>query len=303
MTKVRFINISNDNDYRKPKIEFKALRLSKRDKEKLFPLWNEEKLKKTEILYPQTDRFGEDNEVFVRGLGYKKFGKTNMVVVPVYDMEIDNWDEYLNKYGKYCLFYSLSGYSLDDFDCCALSSQREFYSLLQCNGGIKKYQEYVDMILKIQEIQTNKLKEMFSYLYDWEIKQIIQEKLFRPCYSIMFMTMPPYLDTPADDDKLESIYRKKRYNDLKITHHLYKEYKELDILAQKEKEIESHSNDYEDLRDKMYLLKKEIRNDIVSVIDKEIEEGKVFPIYMSERMTLLFGEECNRLYDSILKEF
>ena len=207
MTKVKFVYIGREENYRIPKGEFNALKLSKKDKETLYPNWSKEKIKNTQVLYPQTDSYS-DNEVFVYGIGWKKFGKTNKMVVPCFSGELEDWDRYIKEYGIECLFYSLTGYSLHSNDCCSDKYVSEFYSLLHLRfkGGIQKYQKFVDAMLKIQAIQKEKLTKMFSYKKDWVLKEIIKKNIFYPCFRIFCVIMPPYLDTPTDDDKLERIY-------------------------------------------------------------------------------------------------
>ena len=103
MTKVRFIYIGKT----KRDIEnssFKALKLADKDMAQLHPLWSEEQRKNTLILYPQTDLYSGEDKVFVRGIGVKKFSKTNKVEVPLFSGEIEDWDNYLAAYGKECLF-------------------------------------------------------------------------------------------------------------------------------------------------------------------------------------------------------
>ena len=266
MEKLKFIYIGKGNENRLPKDTFNAIKLSKRDKEKLYPNWDVETIKNTEVIFPQTDGWS-DNEVFVSGLGWKKFGKHNTMEVPVFSGYIEDWDEYLKTYGKHCLFYSLSGYSLDSCDCCAYISVNEFYSLLQCNGGIEKYQSYVSAMTRIREIQMDKIKEMFSsYASEWMLKDITDKCLFRPSMRIFMIITSPYLDTPEDDNKLENVYRRKRYYELK----------------------EQYADNFVQIDD---------------IISKEIKEGVVFPICMSERLEMIYGKECNNLYKYILENF
>ena len=215
-------------------------------------------------MIPQTD---DGNEVFVYNIGWKKFGKTNKIVVPLFSGNIDEWDDYVEKYGKECLFYSLSGYSLHSNDCCILSAIREFHSIFQCYGGIKHYQEFVENVEKIQQIQTDVFKEKLSFLTDWGLNNFIENHLFRPCYSIFFLIMSPYLDTPTDDKKMEEFY-----------------------INYRKHEIMSEYSDYDNIK-------------ASNLIFKEIDDGVVFPICMSDRIKMLFGEECERLYQSILDSF
>lgn len=305
MTKVKFVYIGREENYRIPKVEFNALELSKKDKKTLYPTWSEEKIKNTQILYPQTDTCS-DNEVFVYGIGRKKFGKTNKVVVPCFSGELEDWDSYIKDYGIECLFYSLTGYSLHSIDCCSSKYVSEFYSLLRLRskGGIRKYQKFVDAVIKIQDIQREKLTKMFSYKDDWALKNIIKENTFYPCFRILCVVMPPYLDTPTDDDKLERIYRMKRLHEITINHPSYNELTEVDAQRKAEFEKKGRSFEYKELSEVYCKINKKIKNDILETLKNEIEtDDRVFPVSMSDRLKMLYGEECNRLYDYILSEF
>lgn len=304
MAKVKFVYIGREENHRIPKGEFNALKLSKKDKETLYPNWSEEKIKNTQVLYPQTDTYS-DNEVFVYGIGWKKFGKTNKVVVPCFSGELEDWDRYINEYGIECLFYSLTGYSLHSNDCCSAKYADEFYSLLHLRfkGGIQKYQKFVDAMLKIQAIQREKLTKMFSYTKDWELKYIIEKYTFYPCFRI-FLIMPPYLDTPTDDNKLETIYRLKRSYEITINHPRYNELTKVDAQRKAEFEKEGRSFEYEELSKVYRKIDEIIKNDISDTLKSEIySDNGAFPVCMRERLEMLYGEECNQLYDYILSEF
>jgi len=292
MSKVKFIYIGKSL-CKPPKESFYALKLSKKDKEKLHPTWNDEQIKNNVILYPQID---DGDEVFVYGLGYKKFGKTNKVEVPLFSGEIEDWDEYLKTWGKECLFYSISGYSLYSMDCCLCSSQNEFYSILECDGGIEKYQRYVENIECIQEIQKDVINEKFSYCPDWERNHLVDDLLFRPSYSIMgLLPISPYLDTIKDDEKLEKFYRKYRHHEIMLNHADYDRYDELYKLI-------GDKDGYAKYIDEYYEVKSKILHDIVDILDKEINDG-VFPIQMYERVRFIYGDRCEALYNYILNHF
>lgn len=306
MSKVKFIYIGKSGIRNIPQEGFYALKLSKRDKEKLYPLWDEKQIKETNVLYPQDSHY-EDNDVFVRGIGWKKFGKTNKVFVPSFSGEIEDWDNYLKEYGRECLFYSLSGYTLGDMDCCASMSQEEFLSLLQCKGGITQYQKYVENIEAIQEIQTKVFNEKLSYMSDYQRKTFIEKNLIRPCFRIFIMIMSPYLDTPNDDDKLERFYRTYRHHEIETNHPQYKRMLEIKGLMRDE-EHESdfyYTKKYLDYKQELDAIRTTINNCVIDTLAEEIGEGEnnVFPICMSDRLKMLFGEKCNNLYDEILKDF
>lgn len=297
---MKFIYIGQHKN-QTPKGGFKAIRLSKSDKQKLYPTWDDDKIKKTDIIYPQTECF-IDGKVFVRGLGWKKFGKRNVVDVPLFSGNIDEWDDYLLTYGERYLFYSLSGYSLDDMDCCAYKEQTEFLSSLQC--GVEKYQKYVDAILEIQEIQRKRMTdELSKYYFGNSLKNIVETRIIRPTFTIYSLVIPPYLDTVVDDDNLYLYYRDLRSNQLTHSHEKYD-----DMMDLKEKRDNIYvergykTKEYYVVDEKYCALKKLIDTNVKSQIMNEVEDGSL-PICMKERIVKLFGERCAELYEYILNGF
>lgn len=307
MTKVKFIYIGKTMTTLIPKKGFYALKLSKSDKQKLYPSWDEKQIKETTILYPQTHSYMGDDEVFVRGIGWKKFGKTNRIFVPLFSGNIEDWDEYIQTYGKYCLFYSLTGYSLHDSDCCAFNSINEFYSLLQCEGGIEQYQKFVENILEIQKIQTHTISKKLKYLSKWQRERFIQENLIRPCFRVFMLIMPPYLDTPSDDDKLETYYRKYRSHEIEKNHPEYRKMLRIASLMKKERENNTfgYTKKYLEYEKKKNDIHTRIINHVLDTLTEETREGEknVFPVCMADRMKMLFGEKCHHLYNTILNDF
>ena len=301
MNKLDFIYIGKEKN-RLPKNSFNALRLSKKDKE-TFCYFHHLEMTDDDILFPQTNTFCDENKVFIRGIGEKKFGKTNKVEVPVFSGNLDEWDEYLAKYGRWCLFYSISGYSLDDADCCAYKAIEEFLSLLQCKGGIKHYQEYVKTIKKIQGIQIEVIKEKFSqYCSDWEINNLCEKYIVQPDMRLGLLITPPYLNTLRDDDMLEIIYEKIRRYEIDKTNPLVADYKK--IVEEKQQEYQTHHEScrYYNLCDKATKLHTRIINDSLKQINQEIQTG-VFPVSTKERLRFLYGDECAKLYEEILINF
>lgn len=271
MTKVHFIYIGKTKR-KHQNSSFNALKLSNKDKIRLYPQWTEEKRKNSVILYPQTDFYEGTDKLFVNGIGEKKFGKTNKVEVPLFSGNIEDWDDYLKTYGKECLFYSLTGYDLYCGDCCMSKSVDEFLSLLQCKGGITQYQKYVENIINIQRIQIETFNEKLDYLTGYCRKSFIERNLIYPSFRLFMIITPPYLNTPRDDDKLLSFYRTYRTHEIKVSH------------------------EFHDAIDTIYRR-------AVNTIDKEVKEGVVFPICMADRIKMLFGDKCHNLYNYILTHF
>lgn len=293
-------------EHRIPTEDFYAFKLGKRDKEKLHPNWGEECIKNTKILYPKTDDFYDD-KVFVSGIGWKKFSKTNKILVPLFSGNIEDWDAYLNEYGKECLYYSLTGYSLDDGDCCASNSRDEFYSILQCNGGITKYQSFVEKIKRIQEIQTQIINDKLSYLSEWERKYFIEQNIVRPCFRILMFIISPYLDTIEDDIRMRRFYCKYRKHEIETSHPEYNRMTELTELMKEEgqKGIYVHTQKYVEYQKERDEIRGRIKELVDSTLSEEIDkyDNGVFPVCSKERMRILFGDECVELYDYILTNF
>lgn len=304
MAKVNFVYIGKSMENMIPKSDFRALKLSAKDKRELYPSWREETIKNTSVLCPCGL---DDKEVFVNGLGWKKLGKKNWINVPLFSGEIEDWDNYLNKYGKECLFYSLTGYSLKSHDCCASNMIDEFLSLLQCKGGIEQYQKYVESIEAIQEIQMEVFSEKLSYMGEYERKSFIDKNLIRPCYRVFLFITTPYLDTPNDDDKLERFYRTYRNHEIKTSHPEYSRMVELDKLVREEmkKGIFCYSKNYYVYKEELDAIHKRITDHILDVLAEETEEGEknVFPVCMADRIKFLFGDKCHNLYNDILEHF
>ena len=304
MAKANFIYIGKSMEHMIPKSDFCALKLTNKDKRVLYPSWDEETIKNTSVLCPCD--LG-DKEVFVYGLGWKKLGKKNWVNVPLFSGEIEDWDNYLEEYGKECLFYSLTGYSLKSNDCCAYKMVGEFLSLLQCKGGIEQYQKYVENIEAIQEIQREVFNEKLSYMTDYSRENFINKNLIRPCYRVFLFISTPYLDTPKDDDKLECFYRTYRSHEIKMKHPEYSRMVELRELVRKEaiEGINSSTQKYCEHKKELDTINKRITQYVFDTLADEINDGdkNVFPICMADRIRFLFGDKCHNLYNYILQHF
>lgn len=240
---------------------FKAMSLTKKqlDKMNFKPIIN---------LFPIVDNWLGGKEIFIRGGGLFKVNEKRVVEVPLYDYENEgDWNEYLGKYGMYCLFYSLTGEDYFSADCCLLHTRNEFQSLIWNDIDINKYQIYIKAIKRIQEIQKEKLIEYGADKWD------IEKCLFYPSYNFGFswLVSPPYLDTIRDDEKLERCYRMKRSKEMS---------------------------------DNVGIRTFKDAKAFCDIIDMEMDETNgVFPICMSDRIKFLYGEECQTLYRMILDEF
>lgn len=283
--KTNFIYIGKNESDRTPKQEFKAIRLTTRDKRKLHPQWSDAEIKSANAIYPMT--FDDDGSVFVLGLGWKKATDKNTLTVPVFSGDVEDWDAYLSEYGEECLFYSLTGYSLRTHDCCAFNKQSEFLSLLSMDGGIVEYQKFASDILRIQEIQKQVLTEKLGWLPKYELDSFIKEVKIKPEFKIFFIVTPPYLDTPSDDDKLVTVYRKIRMREISSEDPDFER-----MCALSGSTSEEDRSEYRTLYDR-------IRKYAYEKATEEIEK-EVFPCQMRARMEHLYGKELTGLYSGIL---
>lgn len=131
-----------------------------------------------------------------------------------------------------------------------------------CNSDAEKYPAFVDAYLQMNEIQERIINETF------EGKRLLtseRDKLFfRPCYSIMGFAFPFSVDVITDDGRLEAFWRAYRAKDLSWPACVAK--------------------------------------DFVEQVDREIgTENEVFPTCMSERIKMIYGSECDRIYEGVLK--
>ena len=172
-----------------------------------------DKVTKNITLYPIIHTsWSDDKKIFIPGMGYKKIGK-NVVEVPVFDGNPKYWNEYLEKYGAYCLYYSIDGSDYLTMDCCAYQKQCEFRSILYY--GVEGYVDFISNFNKLSMIQIATIKAKYypliskynilkmEYLIDNEWK-------FRPCFSLYGLPLK-YSPTVINDDKcMESLYREYR---------------------------------------------------------------------------------------------
>lgn len=234
---------------------FLALKLSPKDKEEVSRF----RSVKTDFV-PCVD-VDDKGKFFIYGLGWRKLGVRNRMEIPHFDINKDDINEYFQKYGIDCLYFSLTGKDYRSSDCCTLPMQYELCSMFRVKN-IKDYFEFVDVIKKIQNIQTNVI-ENDKDLVDWEKRYYLKDTLISVRYRMYLMTTP-HLNCIDDDVQLEKYYRAKRKRQL--------------------------------IKEKLYSY---YDKNITTTIDKEIEDG-VFPISLQDRLTYLFGKECSDLYKKAL---
>jgi hypothetical protein len=246
----------------------------------------------------------DKKETFIMGFGYVKIAKKQLFTVPVYSRKVKDWDTYLEKYGKYCLYYSLSGGHLEDRDCCTIRQQEEFYRILHCGGAVK-FSQFANNFNKFHKIQEDVIEKLpgICKLYSDDI-------YIKPAYSISILGCAPYMDSINDDRKLEKTYLYIRKHNLKQAHRLNDEYAETskakDIAFKEMKRLENINcsnveywkmrDKFDELKDQSWNLYCKIDAEITDIALKEIGAGKVFPICMKDRMSFLFGEEAVHHY-------
>jgi len=158
-------------------------------------------------------------EAFIRGIGWKKAKKGYKI--PVFKGEtLEEMQAYIEQHGKYCLFFSITGFELNSGDCVVWAMQQEFNVALSIgfeyvSGFVKRLN---DLNAKIQKIVMDKYQvDVLSDKMQWtggrysEGARIIgQYDLFyvKPAYSLMaYFLTKPHLDVVNDDSKLEKHYK------------------------------------------------------------------------------------------------
>lgn len=246
-------------------------------------------VKKDGIIYPLTNI--NDNKAFVYGIGRFNVNKKNLIHVPVYSEKQEDWNEYLHKYGMYCLFYSISGNDLNSPDCCVSMQQNEFCSVVKC--GIFDYLEFTSSFFEFDKIQR-------SYISNLKDIYNLDNLYIKPQYKILIFPTKPTMDTILDDSKLEKVYFYTRYqqllnSDLSIIN-------EYNNIQNEIKKFDNCSMDRELLKKSSSLFAK-IVSDLTKQTYDEIKRGDQFPICMKDRISYLYGDRASDLYNSMLNSF
>lgn len=301
-------------DYRSKKIDeetFKAYKYKDKDTKKV-------------ILYPIVPSFNDEfpTEIFIYGVGRKKIGK-NIIEVPVFDNNFENWNKYLDKYGVYCLFYSIDGTEYNTQDCCWLNRQMEFRSILKY--GIEDYIEFINNFSKLYDIQLNTIRNKYlplmrEYNCVWgKDETLFREYCFSPCYNMVysFITTKYSVDVLSDDKRMEKLYKDYRKADLRSKSVSYKEYRLLEEkrIDMYKKLCEKYGNylygisidedtKYCEIKDKAHKLFLETEEKIDKQIDIEINtDNDIFPTSVKDRIKYLFGEDATKIYTYLIETF
>lgn len=304
MAKMQFFYIGKSYGSRKVEGDtFKAYRYKDKSTKKI-------------TLYPiiPTSWSTDNKKVFIQGMGYKKVGK-NVVEVPVFDGNPKHWNEYLEKYGAYCLYYSIDGSDYLTMDCCAYQKQCEFRSILQY--GVEGYVDFINNFNKLSMIQIATIKAKYypliskysmvkmEYLIDNEWK-------FRPCFSLYGLPLKYSPNVINDDKCMESLYREYRRAMLKSDSADYQKAMEMEKRriamfnelnnnpnAPREKWTEYYR--LKDTNDELYDKAYEV---IDKTVDKEINtDNDVFPTSVADRIRYLFGNEAFTIYNYLVDKY
>lgn len=163
----------------------------------------------------QSDAEKEKYEAFIRGIGWKKSKKGYLI--PLFKgTTVEELNDYIAKYGKFCAFYSITGFHLYSDGCVIWAAKQEF--MVALNLGFEYVSKMVndvnqlnDKILKlIHEKNTiTDLRGKFCYvngnICDMET-DFFKVKIH---YSLVaYFLCKPHIDPVTDDEKLYKFYNR-----------------------------------------------------------------------------------------------
>lgn len=160
--------------------------------------------------YSQRDSKQGKYDTFIGGKGWVK-SKTAKLIPLYTGTTISEFERYLKEYGENCLFYSITGFTIDSKDCVVFGAIQEFKVLIAV--GFEYFEKFVK---SIQEINT-KIKEiMLGRGFDINERWITKDDKFystkdffvvRPQYSLMsYFLCAPHVDVVGDDTLLWKHY-------------------------------------------------------------------------------------------------
>jgi hypothetical protein len=227
------------------------------------------------VLYPSNP--DSKGKTFIRGIGWVKLKKVKEI--PVYDNTYEGWDKYLNEYGKHCLYYSITGGDLNDWDCCTDKQRQEFNSILFVD--IDNYVEFTDAWKRLNEIQRSVLEKYETTKNDF----FTNKYYFKPSYNLagcFYLPYYPNMDVVADDQKLFEAYSY-------ITEEKYKQ----------------SDSKYMELRNKPIKDMTDAEEDYCIEFSKKCnlfvrEKLNSFTECMKDRISIIYGEEATELYEKLM---
>lgn len=221
-------------------------------------------------LYPvdlsEDELNNEKIEVFIRGIGWKKFSSKKLIDIPRFSLDTKDWKSYIEKYGHRIMFYSLTNVEYGSWDCCHYHMHKEFNSVVSIGlDNIERYVEWLNMVLKLQELQL-------PYLEDYKNNvsfpfSFVKENTFLPHYTFSVKGFPgsvqcdPTLDPLTDESILNSIYWR------------------LGVYARGEEED-------------IFIRSEEV--------EKQMKDDKEWPVSIQDKMIKMFGKEVADLYEKCL---
>lgn len=309
-TKMQFYYLGKSYGSKLPKTDsFKAYKYTDKETKKI-------------TLYPITDN--NDKEIFIYGIGHKKIAKTKVIDVPVFDLNPNHWDEYREKYGDYCLYYSIDGTTLDSWDCCQERKRQEYKSILMT--GVKKYDKFINLFNKLAGIQMEVIKSKYLPLIQkytgFAETYLLERYTFMPQYNeiFSFCIIKATPDILRDDRQMENLYKDYRTAVLKDKSEDYKEYLKLEEEKKQFRENykKEHNTkhfgidsvpykiyaEYENLDEKCYECYRKVTKEIDEIVDNEINtDNDIFPTSVEDRIKYLFGEEALNLYNKLVDRY
>lgn len=262
-------------------------------------------------LYPIIDK--ECNEVFIHGVGWKKIGKSKLVEIPVFDREEDHWNDYIEKYGVYCLYYSLEGDGYNFNDCAKLPQATEIRSILYT--GAKGYAEFMRLYHRLNEIQRNVIEE--KYLADITYNRCavvdFKDYIFAPLYYLEYTFIPTNYqpDILKDDERLSKLWKDYRYGYLRRNSEKYQEYLRLEderkVLLKnlcKDRYNVKLEVEYHELNHTISRIFIEVDKEINEIIRNELYiDNDKFPTSTKDRIKFIYGEEAFDIYNELVDKY
>lgn len=221
------------------------------------------------ILYPMSETDG--NSVFIYGQGWKKVNKKNIIDVPYFSGNVEDWDNYIEHYGKRCLFFSLTGEDLNSSDAAVWMARKEFAAI----DDIRKHTKFMVKLHELQKVQTP-IIESYKERVDYPL-YLVKENLFEPSYDLggkigdgsledrlaSRILIGAHLDPMADERKMRSLYYKLRMKEL---------HPDTDTLFDTAEEVEA-----------------------------ELANDKLWPVSIEDQMLKLYGPKVTSLYKELLE--
>lgn len=145
----------------------------------------------------------DTDSTFVRGHGTIKLAKRKITMIPVWDGEIETFNDYLAKYGYKAIYRSLTFRDYNNWDCVDYNAQREFRSILHyCLDDLAKYNEFVTKYRKFLELERKAVHKLIGYGNNgWFADFHLEHHRLRPRYTVMYDIDCPPTVTILDAEK------------------------------------------------------------------------------------------------------